>query len=138
MRITLGNMSTAEIPAALIDLLERPLYGVLATVGRDDTAQASPMWFELVDGTIRFTHTNKRAKYKNLQRNPSMSFAVYDPENPYRYIEVRGRLTEAVSDPTGGFYQQLARRYGDENPPAPADAADRVILVMSIEKVLGR
>ncbi|BDZ40321.1 PPOX class F420-dependent oxidoreductase [Microbacterium suwonense] len=131
-------MSSTEIPAHLIDLLERPVFGVLATVGRDDSAQASPMWFELIDGTIRFTHTNTRTKYRNLQRNPSMSFAVYDPDKPYRYVEVRGRLTEVVPDPTGAFYQQLARRYGDADPAAPADAAHRVILVMSVEKVIGR
>ncbi|MEJ1087832.1 PPOX class F420-dependent oxidoreductase [Microbacterium sp. Mu-80] len=131
-------MSTTEIPTELIDLLERPVYGALATVGRDDTAQVSPMWFELVDGTIRFTHTNTRAKYRNLLRNPSMSLAVYDPENPYRYIEVRGRLVEATPDPTGGFYQRLARRYGQADPAAPADADKRVILVMSIDKVIGR
>lgn len=131
-------MSTAEIPSHLIDLLERPVYGVLATVGRDDAAQASPMWFEFIDGTIRFTHTNTRAKYKNLLRNPSMAFAIYDPENPYRYVELRGRLVEATPDPTGGFYQRLSVRYGNENPPAPADAEKRVILVMSIDKVVGR
>lgn len=96
------------------------------------------MWFELVDGTIRFTHTNTRAKYRNLLRNPSMSLAVYDPENPYRYIEVRGRLVEATPDPTGGFYQRLARRYGQADPAAPEDADKRVILVMSIDKVIGR
>lgn len=131
-------MSTAEIPSTLIDLLERPLYGALATVGRHDTAQVSPMWFELIDGTIRFTHTTKRAKYRNLQRNPSMSLTVFDPENPYRHIEVRGRLAEALPDPTGGFYQRLSRRYGTADPAAPSDAADRVILVMSIDKVVGR
>jgi len=131
-------MSTAEIPSELIDLLERPVYGTLATVGHDGSAQASPMWFELVDGTVRFTHTSTRAKYRNLLRNPSMSLAVYDPENPYRYIEVRGRLAEATPDPTGGFYQRLARRYGQADPAAPADADKRVILVMSIDKVIGR
>ncbi|TCJ21943.1 PPOX class F420-dependent oxidoreductase [Microbacterium sp. PI-1] len=131
-------MSSVEIPDHLIQLLERPVYGVLGTVGRGDTAQTSPMWFEFDGDCIRFTHTTKRAKYRNLQRNPSMSFSVYDPENPYRYIEVRGRLVEATPDPTGAFYQQLSRRYGTENPPAPADAAGRVILVMSIEKTTGR
>ncbi|MGF2949922.1 PPOX class F420-dependent oxidoreductase [Microbacterium alcoholitolerans] len=131
-------MSTAEIPTHLIDLLERPVYGVLATVGRDDTARASPMWFELIDGTIRFTHTNTRAKYKNLLRNPSMSFAIYDPDNPYRYVELRGRLLEATPDPTGAFYQQLSCRYGNVDPAAPAAAEERVILVMSIDRVIGR
>ncbi|GAA3938219.1 PPOX class F420-dependent oxidoreductase [Microbacterium soli] len=131
-------MSTSEIPASLADLLERPVYGVLATIGRDDTAQASPMWFEHIDDTIRFTHTSTRAKYRNLMRNPSMSLVVYDPDNPYRYIEVRGSLREATPDPTGAFYQHLARRYGQTDPAAPADAADRVILVMSIDRVIGK
>ncbi|HCS61483.1 MAG TPA: PPOX class F420-dependent oxidoreductase [Microbacterium sp.] len=131
-------MSNSEIPASLIDLLDRPLYGALGTVGRDESAQVSPMWFERDDMTIRFTHTTKRAKYRNLQRNSSMSLMVFDPENPQRYIEVRGHLVEATPDPTGGFYQRLGRRYGNPDTPAPADAADRVILVMSIAKVIGR
>jgi PPOX class probable F420-dependent enzyme len=133
----LGRMTAAQIPLHLIDLLERPVCGVLATVSPGSTAQASPMWFELIGDTICFTHTNKRAKYRNLQHNPSMALAVYDPENPYRYVEVRGRLLESTPDPTGGFYQRLSRRYGTPNPPAPADAEDRVVLVMSIEKVIG-
>lgn len=132
----LDRVSTSEIPTSLIDLLDRPLYGSLGTVGRDDSAQVSPMWFERDGNTLRFTHTTKRAKYRNLQRNPSMSFMVFDPENPQRYIEVRGQLLEAAADPTGAFYQRLGRRYGNPDTPAPADAADRVILVMSIEKAI--
>lgn len=131
-------MSAASIPSSLIHLLERPVYGVLGTIGRNDTVQTSPMWFELVGDSILFTHTTKRTKFRNLQRNPSMSFTVYDPEKPYHYVEVRGRLVEAQPDPAGAFYQQLSHRYGTENPPAPADAADRVILVMSIDKVIGQ
>ncbi|MGM7671634.1 PPOX class F420-dependent oxidoreductase [Microbacterium sp. A93] len=131
-------MSTSSVPDHLIDLLERPLYGALGTVGRDDAANVSPMWFERDGDTIRFTHTNKRAKYRNLQRNPSMSLAVFDSDNPTRYVEVRGRLIEITDDPTGAFYQQLGRRYGTPDTPAPADSADRVILTMSIDRVIGR
>lgn len=131
-------MSSSTVPSHLIDLLERPVFGVLGTVGRNDTAQTSPMWFEFDGDSIRFTHTTKRTKYRNLRRNPSMSLAVYDPDKPNRYIEVRGRLDEVAPDPTGAFYQRLGRRYGNPDTAAPADSADRVILVMSIEKVLGR
>lgn len=131
-------MSTPSVPDHLSDLLERPLYGALGTIGRDDAANVSPMWFERDGDTIRFTHTTKRAKYRNLQRNPSMSFAVFDPDSPTRYVEVRGRLVEAIADPTGAFYQQLGHRYGTPDTPAPPDSADRVILVMSIDRVIGR
>lgn len=131
-------MSTSEIPDHLRDLLERPLYGALGTVGRGDAANVSPMWFEFDGDSIRFTHTTKRAKYRNLQRNPSMSLAVFDPDKPNRYLEVRGRLVEVTDDPTGAFYQQLGRRYGTPDTPPPPDSADRVVLVMSIDRVIGR
>jgi hypothetical protein len=94
------------------------------------------MWF-LFDGEdIRFTHTNKRVKFRNLQLNPVMTLSVTDPDDRYRFIELRGRLREVIEDPTGSFYQVLDRRYGArDDSPAPADAADRVILVMAIEVV---
>lgn len=96
------------------------------------------MWFEVIDGTIHFTHTSKREKYRALKLNSSMSFVVFDPEAPLTYVEVRGSLVEVIADPTGGFYQHLARRYGETDPAPPRDAADRVVLVMSIDRVLGR
>lgn len=130
-------MTSVEIPESLLSLLTEPNYGILATVRPDGQAQANPMWFELVDGTIRFTHTTKRGKYRNLQSNPTMSLAVLDPRNPFRYVEVRGRLVETIPDPTGAFYVHLEERYGVPEWGVPADAADRVILVMSIEKVSG-
>lgn len=124
---------TAQIPRDFIHLLERPLFGTLGTIRPDDTVQVNPMWFEFDGERIRFTHTTKRAKFRNLQRNPSMSLSIMDPDHPTSYLEVRGKLVEIIPDPTGSFYVQLGKRYGNANQDAPADKADRVILVMSIE-----
>ncbi|MEO8906857.1 MAG: PPOX class F420-dependent oxidoreductase [Microbacteriaceae bacterium] len=125
---------TAMIPDDFRYLLEQPIFGSLGTIRPDDTVQVNPMWFEFDGENIRFTHTSKRAKFRNLQHNPSMSLAIMDPQHPTHYLEVRGRLTEVVPDPTGAFYVRLGRRYGDLETPAPADRADRVILVMSVER----
>ena len=125
---------SAEIPSDYLPLLVEANYGHLGTIRPDDTVQVNPMWFEF-DGThLRFTHTTKRAKFRNLQRNPSMSLSVMDPENPFRYLEVRGALVDVVPDPTGEFYITLGKRYGNAGQQAPPDSADRVILVMSVEK----
>lgn len=67
-----------------------------------------------------------------------MSLMVFDPDQPYRYIEVRGRLVEAVPDPEGAFYVHLGQRYGNADQEAPPDRADRVVLKMSIENVGGQ
>ncbi|WP_308468619.1 PPOX class F420-dependent oxidoreductase [Rathayibacter soli] len=124
---------TATIPTAFRYLLDQPVFGCLGTIRPDDTVQVNPMWFEFDGEHVRFTHTTKRAKFRNLQHNPSMSLAIMDPQHPVHYLELRGTLTEVIPDPEGAFYVRLGRRYGDPDTPAPADKADRVILVMSIE-----
>ena len=124
---------TDVIPAHLLPLLEEPNYAYLGTIRPDDTVQVNPMWFAFDGETLRFTHTTKRAKYRNLMHNPSMSLAITDPVDPLRYVEVRGRLIEVIPDPEGAFYVELGKRYGNPDQQAPADRADRVILVMSVE-----
>ena len=126
------------IPHALRDLLENPNYGALGTVRPDATVQVNPMWFEFDGEHVLFTHTTTRQKYRNLRANPSMSLMVFDPAQPYRYIEVRGRLVDEVPDPEGAFYVRLGQRYGNAAQEAPADRANRVILKMSVEKVGGQ
>jgi PPOX class probable F420-dependent enzyme len=127
-------MSAADvIPAHLIDLLEEPNIGTLGTIRPDGTVQVNPMWFEFDGETIRFSHTTYRQKYRNLKHNPSMSLSVFNLQDPYRYLEVRGRLVEEIPDPEGAFHVRLGKRYGNAKQEPPADSADRVILVMSIE-----
>lgn len=126
-----------SIPEQLEYLLEQPIFAALGTIRPDNTVQVNPMWFERFGNTIRFTHTSRRGKFRNLQHNPSMSLAIIDPQNPLVYIELRGRLIEVIDDPTGAFYVRLGRRYGNAGQRPPADSADRVVLVMSIDKALG-
>lgn len=127
-----------DIDPAYIDLLERPIVCVLATSRPDGVLQVNPMWFQFDGTNIRFSHTSRRSKFRNLQANPVMTVLVVDPDNTQRYIELRGRLSEAIEDPTGEFHQILGRRYGDDNTAPPADAEYRVILVMAIEMVRTR
>jgi PPOX class probable F420-dependent enzyme len=127
--------AAAAIPDNLRDLLENPNYGSLGTVRPDGTVQVNPMWFELEGDRLLFTHTTARQKFRNLQANPSMSLSVFDPANPFRYIEVRGRLVDVTADPEGEFYVRLGKRYGNAGQEAPPDKADRVVLAMSIEHV---
>src|SRR6201999_1152501 len=71
------RLDGVTIPSDYLRLLELPLYGGLGTIRPDDTVQVNPMWFEYDGEHIRFTHTTKRSKYRNLQRNPSMSLCVF-------------------------------------------------------------
>ena len=124
-----------QIPATHRALLDDANLGHLATVRPDGTIQLNDMWFAFDGENIQFTHTNKRRKFRNLQENPAMTLSVTDPNDDYRYLELRGHLAEITPDPTGSFYVELNARYGGKLKSPPADAADRVILTMAIDKV---
>jgi len=128
-----GVMTISPAQAAV---LAQPLYGHLGTIRPDNTVQVNPMWFFFDGETIRFTHLPSRAKFRNLQHNPSMSLEIIDPQNPFNYTEVRGELAEVIPDPEGAFYVQLGKRYGNPGQLPPPDSAERVILVMRISKVI--
>jgi len=120
----------ADIPEDYAHLLDLPVYGHLATVRPDGAPQVNPMWFAWDGERLRFTHTTKRQKYRNIEANPNVAMSVTDPENPYRYLEVRGVVEEIVPDPTGAFYMKLNDRYSGPLTEPPPDKADRVILVV--------
>ena len=136
----LNERMTPELTDHFHRILSAPVFGHLATVRHDGDVQVNPMWFEFdeASGTIRFTHTTTRRKFKNLQANPRMTLEALDPEDPHRYVEVRGSLVDVIPDPEGDFYVHLGRRYGNPEQRPPADRADRVILVMQVEKLAGR
>ncbi|GAB2595529.1 PPOX class F420-dependent oxidoreductase [Pseudactinotalea suaedae] len=129
---------TLDLTDAQRRLLELPIYATLGTVRPDGTPQVNPMWFAFDGEHIRFTHLRTRAKFRNLQANPAMALALIDPDNPFAYLEVRGALVEVIDDPTGAFYVELQNRYGNPSTEAPADKADRVILVMSVDRLSGK
>ena len=118
----------SEIPAGYEDLLTRPLFGHFATVRPDGNPAVTPMWFSWDGEVLRFTHTTRRAKLRNIEHNRHVALSVLDPDEPYRYLQARGEVESVEPDPTGAFYLELAVRYGREYPAPPPDAPDRVII----------
>ena len=104
---------TESPPATHLDLLERPLFAHFATVASDGSPRVNPMWFlwDAEAGVLKLTHTRERHNYRYLQRQPHVALSIVDPDDPYRYLQLRGVLVKVEDDPTGAFYQQLQQRY---------------------------
>jgi PPOX class probable F420-dependent enzyme len=118
------------IPESHRDLLQRPLHAHLATVRPDGSPQVNPTWVRF-DGTyLWLTTTTVRAKNRNWQFQPAVALSIIDPDLPYRYLEVRGRVERVVPDPEGAEFVRLAGRYGVEQPEPPPDAADRIAVAV--------
>lgn len=86
------------------------------------------MWFEWDPeaGLVRLTHTTSRKNYKNIQRDSRVSLLVWDPNDPYRYIQIRGHVENIDRDETGSFHQRLQRRYRGE----VSEVLDRAVRVV--------
>ena len=115
-------------PASHQDLLDRPLFAHLATVRPDGTPQSGLMWFAWDGERARFSHTRTRQKVRNLAHEPRLSFHLVDPDNPYRTLEVRGRVESIEADPEAAFYRSLQERYDFVVPVFDADV--RVVITV--------
>jgi PPOX class probable F420-dependent enzyme len=120
-------------PESHADLLDKPTFAHLATVRPDGSPQSSVMWFAWDGDRIRMTHTKTRQKFRNLADEPRVALSIADPDDQYRFLEVRG-VVEGVEDDDeqASFYQSLQKRYGMDYPVK--DAAVRVILTIRPEK----
>lgn len=124
-------MSIENIIGDHSDLLTRPLFGHLAMSRSDGSLQANPMWYQWTGDSILFTTTTDRRKYSNVREFPTVALSINDPDQPYRYLELRGEISATRPDTSGTFFLELAHRYGMVLDGPPPDVARRVVLVMT-------
>lgn len=129
----------ATIPDQYRDLFTKKSFAHLATVGADGTPQSTPVWCDF-DGThVRINTARGRVKDKNLQRDPRVAFSLLDPDNPYRYLQVRGRVVEMTEQGADGHIDALAKKYlGQDTYPFRKPGEVRLIVKIAPERVQGQ
>lgn len=127
-------MPADVIPESHRDLLDAKGFAHLASLGPDGEPQSHPVWYAFQDGRLVVSTTKDRQKFRNIERDPRVSATITDPENPYRYLEIRGRVDGIEDDPDKAFIDALAKKYldADEYPNKVADA-ERVNLAIEPE-----
>lgn len=119
------------IPESHIDLLESTALAHVATVGPKGEPQANPVWFGWDGKHLKFSQTISRQKVKNLGRDSRIAISIVDPENPYRYLEIRGQQVRVEPDPDKAFINAMANKYlGVEKYPWNQPGDERVVIVV--------
>jgi len=126
----------ATIPASHADLLkEKKAFANLATLNADGSPQVTPVWVDF-DGTHVLVNTAKgRVKTKNLEREPRVALAISEPENPYRYLGIQGRVTEITESGADAHIDKMAHKYMGKDYPFRAPGEVRVIVKIAPDKV---
>jgi PPOX class probable F420-dependent enzyme len=124
------------IPESFKDLLQKKAFANLATVNADGTPQVTPVWVDS-DGThIRFNTAKGRLKDKNLRRTPIVALTIMDPDNPYRYLQVKGRIAEVTESGADAHIDALAKKYiGQDKYPWRRPGEVRVTYKILPERV---
>ena len=101
----------AQIPDAFLDLLQqKKAFANLATVMPDGSPQVTPVWFDYSGGKIHVNTAKGRVKARVLHEGSPVALAIMDPDNPYRYIQIRGRVAR-VQEGADAHIDSLAKKY---------------------------
>ena len=100
------------IPDSHLDLLTRPIHGVLSTLMPDGQPQSSLVWCDFDGECARINTSRERQKGKNMMANPTVSLLIVDPEDTSRYIEIRGYV-ELKEEGALEHLDQITRKYTD-------------------------
>ena len=119
------------IPESHADLLTKNVFWHIATEGPDDEIQSSPVWGGWDGEHFMFSLTRARQKYQNLVRNPTVALSGIDPDNSYRYLEIRGTVVRIDDDSSNSFIDSMAKKYMDVDAyPFHQPGDHRVVMVV--------
>jgi PPOX class probable F420-dependent enzyme len=126
----------AAIPDQYKDLLEKKAFAHLGTLMKDGSPQVTPVWFDH-DGThIRINSAKGRWKDKNMRNRPQVALSILDPDNPYRYMQIRGKVVDVTEAGADAHIDSLAKKYlGQDKYPFRQPGEERVIYKVTVERV---
>ena len=125
-----------SLPDALLDLLRRPSPCFLSTLMPDGSPQMTQTWVDTDGHDVLINTVRGHQKVRNVERDPRVALNVADPDDPSRYFEVRGRVTEVTEDGAREHIDELSQRYiGAPYPWFGGRDQVRLLVRISPEKV---
>ncbi len=100
-----------EIPEKFRDLMTKKAFANVATVMADGSPQVTPVWFDYTNGKIRVNTAKGRVKARTMTQGAKVAVAIMDPDNAYRYIQVRGSVARVTEEGGNQHIDALSQRY---------------------------
>src|SRR5512146_2733613 len=100
-----------RIPEKYLDLFKKRAFASLATLMPDGRPQVTPVWCDYDGAHVLVNSAKGRQKDRNMRRDRRVSVAVIDPDNSYRYLEIRGVVEEITEDGALEHIHKMAKKY---------------------------
>lgn len=125
----------AEIPHEARSLLDDTNFAHVVTLMPDGMPQATPVWVDRDGGVAVFNTAKGRTKHRNLERDPRVTLSVHQHDDPYHYLQIRGRA-ELVEEGASDHIDKMARKYiGKDRYPFAQPGEERIIVRVTPEAV---
>ncbi len=125
----------AEIPEQYRDLFDKKAFASLATIMPNGQPQVTPVWCDFDGSHVIVNSAKGRRKDRNMRSDPRVSLAISDPDNPYRYLEVRGTVVEITEDGADDHIDRMAKKYmGVDKYPYREPGEVRVVYKIEPQK----
>ena len=117
------------IPETHRDILAKAGFAHIATIGPSGEPHSSPVWYDWDGRHFLFSQTKTRQKYRNLQRDSRIAVSITDPDNAYRYLEIRGTVDGIEDDEGNAFINAMAKKYmGQDVYPWHQPDDERIVI----------
>lgn len=125
-----------EFPREYLDLVyEQLTFAQVATVMADGTPQVTPVWYDYDGEYLRINSARGRVKDQNMSERPHVAVNIMDSQNPYRYVQIRGRVVEITEDGAYEHILDLAEKYRGKRQFPLAEGEVRRMYKIAIESV---
>jgi PPOX class probable F420-dependent enzyme len=117
------------------ELIEQPNCGVISTANADGSILSAVVWVDLADGVLAVNSAIGRVWPSNLERDARATVVVFNPSNPYEYVEIRG-TAEGTTDGADDHIDRLAQKYlGQDTYPYRQPGEQRIKFVITPDRV---
>jgi PPOX class probable F420-dependent enzyme len=129
-------MPAQVIPQSHLDLFKKKAFAHLATLMPNGQPQVTPVWVDFDGRHVLINTAEGRQKDRNLQRDRRVALSILDPDNPYKYLEVRGHVAERTHNGAEQHIDAMAKKYLDQDKyPFRQPGENRVLYRIEPERV---
>ncbi|MGD8609094.1 MAG: PPOX class F420-dependent oxidoreductase [Myxococcales bacterium] len=125
-----------EIPKSYADILQKPSFAHFSTLMPDGSPQSSPVWIDADGPHLLINSAEGRVKDQNIRRDPRVAVSITDPDNPYRCLMIRGRVSKITNEGADDHINRMAKKYlGVDEYPYGQPGEVRVLYYIEPESV---
>ena len=122
------NKNYQDLHSKVVELARGKNFAALSTLLPGGHPQTQVMWVDADDEYLLINTEVHRQKFKNVERDPRVTITIWEREDPYRFVEVRGEVVGKVRGPTARDHiDKLSHKYHGR-PYGTKVRSERIIL----------